>query len=662
MSCLDFVLTGIHFYCVLLRSGYLTKMGEKVKNFKRRYFVLIGSCLLYFENEESYMMTDTGAAVLNPGQTKEQAAVAAAMAAFTGGATSGHAAAAAAAAASSSSSGGGSSGSLAGGVVQPNAPVAPKTTHGKEVFASLARTHLRAQRRSITPVDLQNHHLIRRTSSMPLGGGPAGSASASGSIGSGKGGFNEGGHQPTPSALALKQAMEEEQDKKKLMKRAIKGDGKSALGMIPLRECTLALEHGSRPFGFSLQTRDRKYFLFAENEEELRAWVYMLNLIVISLPIKGYMKHTLETELAEESKLANGTNGAAADASAASSPPALARGLSTTAWGGRPRVVPMLSEAELLLLKKQLVVTLLDPTCCRYLQCYWLERQSFHEARTYPQLFPLDSPLSLVDPVTHEEFFGGLLVDEAGERGENSLTVPLHYLYFWLEVERWMDLKAPSRPEGGGEDSNEYATAQDPSFVASCIPLPVSYRQARAEEIIERYLTHGAPYPIYLEQQMLDDILSNSLRGTSAPNKIAPLDSLFQKAQELVTELLAIEVFPRYLRSRSSCWGYLAAIQGKYDETLIFNRAERLAPELLARNYEIEVYEELTPEEKVRNARDRPSSITQSPPHHVSFDSVAHLSFASVVCCCVMRRSKRKMIASKSSRTWCPSVRRMWMR
>ena len=510
----------------VLISGFLTKMGEKVKNFKRRYFVLVGSILLYFDSEESYMLTDAGGA--------------------TGPASS-------PSSSSTSASSAASSSSSSSTVVGNGAPAAPpisssKGSHGKEVLASLTRTHLRAQRRSITPVDLQNHHLIRR--------------------GSNAAGTLSGKH--SSLSAAANAAAEEEKRKKDLQKKVLKGESKSALGMIPLTDCTLDLEPThSRPFGFSLQTRDRRYYLFADNEDEMRAWVYMLNLIIHSLPIHNYMKRSLEATHATPS----------------------------------PTLNPQLSSDDLYLLKKQLIVTLLDPTCLRFLQNYWLERQSFHEPRTYPYLMPLESPLTLLTE-SGSKFFNNLLVDEAGERGENHIHLPYHYLQFWIDCENWMNLRPPTKMEGGDEP-NPYATAQDPSCIESCIPLAQSYRQERCEELIDKYLAHGAPYPVYLEQHMREEIMSASLRGINAPNKIAPSQELFQKAQELITEMMAVEVFPRYLRSKSTHWSYLSSIAAKYDETLIYLRAETVMPELMARAYEPDVYEELTDEEKEEEEDER---------------------------------------------------------
>jgi len=549
----------------VLLSGSLTKMGDKVRSFKRRYFVLIGNIILYFDTQESYMMTDAGTAdnrqVDHEHEEEEKAPELQKVKPVLGvdAPTAPQLDQKPSSSSSSTSS-------------RPTRHYSTnKAGHGEAVVESLTRTHMRALRQSITPVDLQNHHIIRRASANPS------SSSSS-----------------TSSSVAFDEKRMEE-----LARRAMRGDGRSALGMIPLIDCHVNLEengsHGGshRPYGMSVRTKERKYWLFADSEAELRAWFYMINLVLHATPIRPYMKRVLEQENRE-------------DAERLTSPGII------PSSNAKNAAEPMHPD-DLLLLKRHLVTTLTDSTCCRYFHHYWLERQSFHDPRTYPTLFPLDSPINLnagtgsnnssnnnTNNNSHHgrKYFEGLLNDEAGGDGCNHISIPVHYLHFWLDVEHWMNMSEPRKVEGDGQP-NPYATPQDPSLVEHCLPIAPSYRQQRLEEIIDTYLSHGALYPVHLDSSTVDDIMSYSLRGPNAPNGIAPPSTLFQRAQEQVTELIAIDVFARYLRSKSSCWTYLSGLQAKYDHTLAMNRAHNLVPQLTACAYEPEVYEELTEEEKV---------------------------------------------------------------
>lgn len=536
----------------VLLSGPLTKMGDKVKNFKKRYCVLVGKLLIYFDSEDSYLLTDAGGA---PQTTYTNTPAPTMVPPVLGTASS-----------PSPSLSPVSSPASSPRAASYDAPASSKGSHGKEVLASLARSHLRAQRRSITPLDLQNHHIIRRQSQL----------------------INFG-----DDDTSLAAAVDEGKRRMAVQKRILKGEGKPPLGIIMLHECTLSLQPmPGRPFGFGIRSRDRTYHLFTETEAELRAWYYMLSLVTQSLPIQRYMKSVLELELSTVPTMLHSPWSTRGDSRS------IAMGDFTAS-----KPPPLVTDEQLAVLKTQLTATMLDPTCVRFLHCYWLERQSFHEPRTHPFLFPLETPLTLRSE-TGARYFDGLLIDEAGDRGENALSLPLYYFHFWLDVQHWATIPEPTELDGG-DQPNAFASAQDPSLVLSCVPLPVSYRQHRCEEIIDRYLSHGAPYPIYLDHDIRDRIFSESLRGPNAPNRLAPSATLFKRAQELVTELIAVEVFPRYLKSRNSAWSYLSSIAAQYDETLIRNRAEQHVEALCARVHDAETYAALSIEEQEASENDR---------------------------------------------------------
>jgi hypothetical protein len=567
---------GVDDNCLVF-SGYLHKLGDKVRNIKRRYFVLVGHMLLYLENEEAYQTaSDTGnAGYAAPARLQIETAAAAEACAAAGTPIVASNAAAAAAV-----------GELEGGNSLPLYPQRPRIIYGpgdKTAYARDVLAHFKAQHCA----GQFGSHLLRPDPSQPPQQNSSPSSSSSSSSAAAVAPSPKSSSSSASFGLGI-DSDERRKEREKILKRALRGDElKPALGMLSLRGCTVSLSaHAAHAHGFSvLTTSGRTYQLFAESDEESRLWLFLLHITVQAAPLKPYMQASLHAaEMAQQ---------------------AMQRALAQNAPVIDIPSAPVLTGEEMSVLKKHLFTLLSDHTHARYLRNWWAEHQAFHDLRSYTQLQPLVSPLRARQGPGPDapSYFPDLLTDRAGPLGEHALTLPLHYLTFLQSALAWMSLPSPSDIEDPpqGQEDNPFARPDDPFFVQSCAAMASSYRQRRLEELLEQFVAHGAPTPVFLERHVRDEVLSASLRGSSAPNKVAPAASLLQKVVDLVTELITVEVLPVYLRAGEAAggggggsgsgsgpraaWTYLAAVVARYDESLMWQRAEAQLPMLLSRGY-----------------------------------------------------------------------------
>jgi hypothetical protein len=221
-------------------------------------------------------------------------------------------------------------------------------------------------------------------------------------------------------------------------------------------------------------------FIFLDNERDFRSWFYGLTMVINTIPIRNFVSQHSNDYI-----------------------PIIDNDQETI------NIPKLYTESEIVVLKSQLNTLLQENnTFIRFFYIYWKSRQAKY--MSHPTI--IEPCISPPTPITCPA-------------NERPFVLPIYYLSFWLDALAWSQL------------SNKHPPISKTSS-------RIGYRAARAQQIIDLYFSHGAPYPVYTPVNIYNHMIGSCSRQRDLPS------CLFGKAMEVVLEIIAVEIFPRYLRSK----------------------------------------------------------------------------------------------------------------